>query len=831
MITPLIFWCFCLLALSFSLTISSTIAITNIAFSVDTGEIHLLISSSSFLNRVSQKKLRGLIFQWETFNDIRILCASANLSFSYATTDIAGNMPGAWCTDVGVFVEMRPQNPTSSNSFCICMTPIIKDNIDSSINNIDDVEYVEYVEYADNVDNVDNERNSTGNSITIIGRLNDQHDITRDTIAAIVSRQTQLIEAWSLDQYGPHPPVDRVPCCPSTDVLWNTWFKRGLPVIIEGMVSKWNAVHTWTNSFFRQKYGNVPIYVRNPHDPEASVKDNMKLQTTIEDYMDFLDDDTVSSTQPQNHMVGMLNTFHSKIFRPLLQHDIIYEEAYFEQMPHDVDTYWNSGNTPLPWMGPRGTHTPLHHDVRSSFNCQIRGSKRWQLVHARQRNLLYLLPTMKNYCMVNQDERRLDEVDLARYPLFERATVWNITNNPGEALLLPGGLFHDVVCESKNCMTISLYNFHHDMMIKEHRWMSETIAIGHTITLAKHLTMGTECGHGGDQNEPSNEICPTPESAQVFVESERMKPLPRTCAQALWTIVNSAPYRVQIVDVQGNHVLSLEGRTAANLPLTFSESAAFIVYLDHGTTVGVLSKRHACTESSVRSIVRSIIQPCQMSSTLIAAKFLEQMFQGEMLNMQRLPQTGLYISTVGLFVPLQGMKYDIRPIDLIRQAISIGINQFHLDLHNIVKKNMVELHDVFGEEHGERDSMVLICYVTKSTSFKSMITTLIRGTRLVGTTYCDVVVIEHENEATSCTHDMHTCSSQHKSYMMHDNNMEWLFEQELALYIGRTTLTKSSTMSSWKSTSISIISEFVGDASKNILVADVVQGLHMGIEM
>jgi hypothetical protein len=39
----------------------------------------------------------------------------------------------------------------------------------------------------------------------------------------------------------------------------------------------------------------------------------------------------------------------------------------------------------------------------------------------RQQKLLYLMKSMRNYALVNQDERRLDQVNVIKYPLFENS--------------------------------------------------------------------------------------------------------------------------------------------------------------------------------------------------------------------------------------------------------------------------------------------------------------------------------------------------------------------------------------------------------------------------
>ena len=67
----------------------------------------------------------------------------------------------------------------------------------------------------------------------------------------------------------------------------------------------------------------------------------------------------------------------------------------------------------------------------------------------------------KDYCMENQDERPLWQVDDKKYPLFKRVTIWNTTIHSGEAIFLPSGLFHDVTCTTSHLKALAGGLDHH----------------------------------------------------------------------------------------------------------------------------------------------------------------------------------------------------------------------------------------------------------------------------------------------------------------------------------------------------------------------------------
>ena len=705
-----------------------TVESIKVGISIDTGEIQIeatdfSATSSFFLKLVNNFTFRGHIFRHH-HND-RLLCASSDRQPSALP-------PIDNCTKAAIYLFQQ--------DLCICLLASSK-KLD-----LDDHHHHH----------------------RIIGHVLPD-DVSWDSIHEIKNGQTQIIEAWSITEHGKSPPVERVPCCPSASDLYDKWYRHGLPLILTGMSRSWPAITRWTPSMFRNEFGDVKIHVRNPHDPTASAADNLKVETTMGEYMNFLEDEEAASHAHQHHMVGMLNNFYKSPFRELLKNDVTYFPEYFHEMPETISEEWDHATCPLPWMGPKGTHTPLHHDIRSSFNCQILGIKRWQLVHARQRQLLYLMDDMKNYCRVNSDERPLSMVDLEKFPLFRRATVWNMTNHPGDVLLLPGGLFHDVLCESTTCLSLSLTNFNHALNIKEHRWMSNMVAIGHTIRLAKHLVMGTVKEDSTNHNlfESSSPLHTTntcPDRLEVHAFRQANLPLlndrglERICSKYRWTIVNTAAYAVHLLTAGGEHVMELEGKTAADVPSQFQHLSMLIATLNYGTTVALLSKRQMCSEipailvegSSKQQIGRSLIEPCKMSKKVIAEGYVKKLLASSQdwsehseLTMTRLSWTGLEVSTLGVFVPSKkDLTPHIDPFHFVVQAFtSFGINHFHIDM-KIHAAAATEYQRVLGDQFlRRREEMVLVCHL-QSKSKKEMMSVLLRGLHRLGITYCDVIVLE-----------------------------------------------------------------------------------------
>ncbi|MBK8265694.1 MAG: cupin-like domain-containing protein [Nannocystis sp.] len=85
------------------------------------------------------------------------------------------------------------------------------------------------------------------------------------------------------------------------------------------------------------------------------------------------------------------------------------------------------------WIGPAGTHTPLHHDIDNSLLCQISGRKRVRLAPPESVALLALARGVYS----RWDPTSADEAD-APERLIEAEV------GPGEALFIPAGWWHQV---------------------------------------------------------------------------------------------------------------------------------------------------------------------------------------------------------------------------------------------------------------------------------------------------------------------------------------------------------------------------------------------------
>jgi len=115
---------------------------------------------------------------------------------------------------------------------------------------------------------------------------------------------------------------------------------------------------------------------------------------------------------------------------------------FFQRVP---DEMWQDGGYKHSWpslfIGTGDTRSGLHIDaVQSHFWMgMISGRKRWGVVTAD--HVPYLYPTVDAATFDIED---IFDVDVTKWPLVSKATIWETILGPGDLIFVPGGAAHQI---------------------------------------------------------------------------------------------------------------------------------------------------------------------------------------------------------------------------------------------------------------------------------------------------------------------------------------------------------------------------------------------------
>ncbi len=185
----------------------------------------------------------------------------------------------------------------------------------------------------------------------------------------------------------------------------------GRPVVLAGAASHWPAMQ-WTLPGFRHAYGHVRI---KPH--HGNIVQSTE-ETTLGEFMDGMASDRtgrfLSWPYPLEHP-ELVDTF---------------------RLPSCLAENWAPPkyHPTLLWIivSPPGSGLRLHRDIywSSAWNAQMVGRKRWTFCAPQDDPWVY------------NGQVNTFEPDLATFPLFERATVYETVAEPGDIVYVPSRWWH-----------------------------------------------------------------------------------------------------------------------------------------------------------------------------------------------------------------------------------------------------------------------------------------------------------------------------------------------------------------------------------------------------
>lgn len=234
--------------------------------------------------------------------------------------------------------------------------------------------------------------------------------------------------------------IQRIHKLSRTDFFYH-FYSANRPVIITGMMDDWPALKKWTPDYFKTHFGERIVEVqakRNANQRYEIESQQHKQKIALADFVDTI----VNGGETNDLYLTANNSGHNATALRELWDDVV-------QIPEYLDG--NSAQRGFLWFGPKGTITPLHHDLTNNFMAQVYGKKLVRLIQSNE------LPYVYNHlhCYSEVD---LDNIDYDRFPLMRHVNIIDCELNAGEILFLPVGCWH-YVRGLDISMTMSFTNF------------------------------------------------------------------------------------------------------------------------------------------------------------------------------------------------------------------------------------------------------------------------------------------------------------------------------------------------------------------------------------
>lgn len=203
------------------------------------------------------------------------------------------------------------------------------------------------------------------------------------------------------------------------------------PCILGGVAEDWPARRRWTPEYLARMLGGVPVEYQGGREGAADFERRKDRHKRVLPFDEFL----ALATAPDAGNDLYLTAYNSAANRIALD-PLVGDLGRIDTLLVHRDR----ADEGMPWIGPAGSFTPLHHDLTNNLLVQLVGRK--HIVMAPSIDT----PKLSNDHFVFSAIGDLTDpaLDRARHPLAHRARLFNFVLEPGDALFIPIGWWHQV---------------------------------------------------------------------------------------------------------------------------------------------------------------------------------------------------------------------------------------------------------------------------------------------------------------------------------------------------------------------------------------------------
>jgi hypothetical protein len=230
------------------------------------------------------------------------------------------------------------------------------------------------------------------------------------------------------------------------EITANEFFSRfyaaGVPLLIRGFFRHCPAVLEWSPARLAERFGDAVVDVMTnlrKHPNYAGERNRYARKMTMRELVEAIKRDPEGGDL---YLAAQSRAFE-RLSLGQLANEVNLDPLMF-------DGKHQRERTSL-WLGPGNTVTPLHYDQMNVILAQVWGSKRVLLIAPSETGSLY--NRRGGYSDVDPESP-----DFERFPLFQNVAVSVMMLEPGSALFLPRGWWHQVRSLTPS-ISLSISNF------------------------------------------------------------------------------------------------------------------------------------------------------------------------------------------------------------------------------------------------------------------------------------------------------------------------------------------------------------------------------------
>lgn len=278
--------------------------------------------------------------------------------------------------------------------------------------------------------------------ITKLDRLpgyNAAHKIAQQylKLRSVVTLEQKLLEQDTLHNYVP-----RVSGLTKEKFFTDVWL-RNRPVIITDFLANAPAYKNWTFDYLEARFGDETVEVQTKRESDADYEYNSRAHKETMLMREFVQ--RIKAVKASNDFYMTCNNQSTATSR---LGELLTELQGLPDYMTGVDPTLRTCNF---WIGPRGTHTPLHHDVCVIVHAHFLGRKRWQLISPNYTANVY----NSRHVFSDVDIRN---IDYDRFPMMAGVPILDVVVEAGEALFVPLSWWH-AVTSLEPCISMTFTGF------------------------------------------------------------------------------------------------------------------------------------------------------------------------------------------------------------------------------------------------------------------------------------------------------------------------------------------------------------------------------------